>query len=404
MRDHPAGPASLVNLDLGHLEWLEEDFSHTTTLGIVTVDVRGVPATRECGFSQFCQAMRADPVSRARCYSCDAHGGLQAAIDGKPHIYRCHTGLIDLSVPIILDGQYVGAILSGQVRVDRGADDPDFLTKHDLSWRTDPHLRELYEQIPTVPISKVRAAAQTLLTMSQDLTHRVSATKTLPLDLATASRELFDPSLTTLRQALRGDDLPAAIRAVTAHLDSLFAGSCAPLNWDRLDSYHRELYAFADRLGPLASLRLGEVIEQHKKRHPSLDRYTCQIHLESLLYILYDAGQKAKARPKPTISTLLNRIERYPARLWTLRDAATYLGVSTSHASKTFKAFTGQGFASYVSNKRIDRAKLMIATTDQPIVAIAKTLGLLPNYFSRVFKLSTGMSPTQYRAHKGGFT
>jgi len=126
MREQLDDPRRIAVVDLERLYAVEEEFSDATSLAIITVDARGVPVTEQCGFSDFCLEIRKDPIRRMRCYSCDAHGGLQAAIEGRPHIYRCHTGLIDFSVPIIIDDQYVGAILCGQVKIDQRHDDPDF--------------------------------------------------------------------------------------------------------------------------------------------------------------------------------------------------------------------------------------------------------------------------------------
>ena len=45
----------------------------------------------------------------------------------------------------------------------------------------------------------------------------------------------------------------------------------------------------------------------------------------------------------------------------------------------------------------------MLANTDVPIINIALDLSYHePNYFSKVFKKSTGMTPTEYRKERRG--
>ena len=389
------GDSTLVSVvDLERLHAMEEEFSDATTLGIITVDARGVPVTSDCGFSQFCLEIRKDPIRRMRCYSCDAHGGLEAAIEGKPQIYRCHTGLIDFSVPIIINDQYVGAILCGQVKVDQ-ADDPEYLWRHDQSWHKDPYLRDLYDQVTATNIRKVQAAAATLLNLSHDMVQRVTSSVTLPLGVPDEANN--DDSLQALVKSLGQEDLPQAVRMMDAYLDELFADDQKWISFDQMRALDEELLSVGESISPIAKQGVAEAIRRHEKKQRNLDRYTAQIHAETLLHILYDAMLGTDPNKKHTMFALLNTIERYPTRVWTLKDAADYLGISLSHASKTFKSYTGVNFVTYVSDKRIERAKLMVAHTEQPIVRIAKELGFLPNYFSRIFKANTGMSPSEYR-------
>lgn len=44
------------------------------------------------------------------CYSANAHAGLEAAIRKEPYIFRCHEGLVDVAVPIIVNYNYLGVI------------------------------------------------------------------------------------------------------------------------------------------------------------------------------------------------------------------------------------------------------------------------------------------------------
>jgi len=398
MREHPDDPPRIAVVDLERLYTVEGEFSDATSLAVIAVDARGVPVTNHCGFSDFCLEIRKDPIRRMRCYSCDAHGGLQAAIEGRPHIYRCHTGLIDFSVPIIIDDQYVGAILCGQVKIDQRADDPDFLLGHDQSWRQDTHLRDLFDAVPRINIRKVQAAAGTLQTLTQDMVHQATSRVIVPLrpPAPPAPREAGADHLTRLHRHLEQDDLPGAVAATTAYLDGLAAGQGRYIDPQALTGLHDTITAAAKAYGPATARSIADAIERRRRRAP-LNRYSCQVYAESLLHILYDAAGRGHPGRRHTVASLRSLIERYPTRTWTLKDVADYLGVSESHASKSFKAHTGQTFVSYIAAKRLERAKLMVAYTDTPIQRVARELGFLPNYFSRVFKAATGLTPGDYR-------
>lgn len=148
-------------MDVAALAKTLEDFSEATGFATVAVDAQGVPVTEMCAFTDFCRAIRQDPVRRTLCHGCDAYGGLQSLAHGTTQIYRCHAGLVDFSVPITSQNSYVGAILCGQARVPE-LEQPDFLMG-DSPWRGDPTLEQYYEQVPVVGRRRVQAAAQTLL-------------------------------------------------------------------------------------------------------------------------------------------------------------------------------------------------------------------------------------------------
>jgi AraC-like DNA-binding protein len=63
--------------------------------------------------NKFCQIIERTPEGRAACQRCDTVHMTQC---GKGlNIYQCHAGLTDLCVPIVVSGEHVASILSGQV-------------------------------------------------------------------------------------------------------------------------------------------------------------------------------------------------------------------------------------------------------------------------------------------------
>lgn len=55
----------------------------------------------------------------------------------------------------------------------------------------------------------------------------------------------------------------------------------------------------------------------------------------------------------------------------------------------------------YINSQRVDRAAVLLATTDRSIAAVAAAVGILDvNYFPKIFKKQLGTTPTQYRREK----
>jgi sensor histidine kinase YesM len=103
-------------IDVEVLQRIQDSFSDATGLAAVTVDYKGNPITEYSNFSEYCTCVRKDSNNRDCCFQSDAHGGIESARSGKPSIYICHGGLVDLAVPIMVKGNYLGAIMAGQVR------------------------------------------------------------------------------------------------------------------------------------------------------------------------------------------------------------------------------------------------------------------------------------------------
>ncbi|WP_328277933.1 AraC family transcriptional regulator [Sphingobium sp.] len=86
----------------------------------------------------------------------------------------------------------------------------------------------------------------------------------------------------------------------------------------------------------------------------------------------------------------------------TLDELAGVAGLSRSHFSRAFKATTGQGPYRFVTNRRIDRARALLALRHGPgIAAIGQAVGFAnAGVFRRAFLQSVGMTPQQYRKER----
>jgi AraC-like DNA-binding protein/mannose-6-phosphate isomerase-like protein (cupin superfamily) len=82
----------------------------------------------------------------------------------------------------------------------------------------------------------------------------------------------------------------------------------------------------------------------------------------------------------------------------TIEGICEKLHTSRSIFQKRFKAFLGVTPAAYRIEKRIEKAKLLLETTDIPIKEIVIQLGFYDlAYFYKVFERYTSLTPRQYR-------
>lgn len=106
--------------------------------------------------------------------------------------------------------------------------------------------------------------------------------------------------------------------------------------------------------------------------------------------------------PGLTHDTTVDRIKQVLAEdlagALTAADVAARVNLSTSHLTAVFKARTGMPPMQYRTLRRMQRARMLLDTTDRPIAAIARETGY-PDvaYFSRRFHELHEMSPRSYR-------
>lgn len=94
-------------------ETVQDQIARLTGTAIITIDFKGNPITKHSCRTDFCSVIRGNPVSRKRCYRCDALAGLEAVRLEKPYIYLCHCGIVDVAVPVMVGDKYLGAVMFG---------------------------------------------------------------------------------------------------------------------------------------------------------------------------------------------------------------------------------------------------------------------------------------------------
>ncbi len=77
---------------------------------------------------------------------------------------------------------------------------------------------------------------------------------------------------------------------------------------------------------------------------------------------------------------------------------ADQLHLSPKYLSDLLKSLTGKTTQEHIHYQLIEKAKVKLLASDAPVADIAYALGFeYPQYFSRLFKQKTGMSPTTFR-------
>ena len=126
---------------------------------------------------------------------------------------------------------------------------------------------------------------------------------------------------------------------------------------------------------------------------------SCQ-RLEKELFYTYINGEKVQSEVTyhRTLNHILTYIHLHIEAPFTLDGMVDDLRVTKPYLSRLFKQETGQTVMSYVTDVKINRAKVLLRNTHLSILDISERLGYYDSsHFGRVFKKVTGLTPRAFR-------
>lgn len=156
-------------IDINVLQNFQDNFAESMNIASVTVDINGNPVTRPSAYTDFCMNfMHATLIGENRCAESHRKGGEEAAKSGKPHIYKCHAGLIDFAAPILVDGKQIGTILGGQI-LTLPPIDSEFKKIAEEIGVNEGECIEALKKVKIVAEKNVKAAAEVLFIIANAL-------------------------------------------------------------------------------------------------------------------------------------------------------------------------------------------------------------------------------------------
>ncbi|TCK88025.1 histidine kinase/DNA gyrase B/HSP90-like ATPase [Natranaerovirga hydrolytica] len=145
------------------LEDIQEKISKATGLAFVTVDYKGEPVTQLTSFTPFCQKIRQRKEAENICMASDAFGGIQAAATQKPYVYFCPCGLLEIAIPIVIRGHYLGGFIGGQIRCLDAPKDIcrlENVMQHTEDFKQNKEMKKLYNDILSMEYDKFVSIAE----------------------------------------------------------------------------------------------------------------------------------------------------------------------------------------------------------------------------------------------------
>lgn len=146
----------ILNINL--LKEIQNTLSKVTKFTYSAIDFKGNSINDCYNMCKFCKRMINTPKGRILCHAAIVNAAMQASSSQKPYIFICHSGLLEVVFPIIVNDNYVGAITFGKVRTKNDKlKRTENLNCNFKSWVKDPDFLKDFWDTPYIDYDKVEA-------------------------------------------------------------------------------------------------------------------------------------------------------------------------------------------------------------------------------------------------------
>jgi YesN/AraC family two-component response regulator len=114
--------------------------------------------------------------------------------------------------------------------------------------------------------------------------------------------------------------------------------------------------------------------------------------------IYHTVGKNDEKRPTDYATQVKTYIEDHFDQNLSLKSLSDHFHLNASYLSQLFRQRCGKCLTEYIESVRMEKSKNWLETTDMTVAETALRTGYTDaNYFSKVFKKNTGISPTDYQ-------
>ena len=165
-------------IDFKKVDSLLEGFNKSTGFVTAILDLEGNVLSKS-GWRRICTDFhRINALTAKRCTISDTELAGKMALGEKYHFYKCLNGLVDVAVPVVINGDHIANLFSGQFFFEEP--DTAFFVEQAKKYGFDEkkYIKRLKE-VPVVPKDQVKPAMDFLLNMTEMIAemtmHRISA-------------------------------------------------------------------------------------------------------------------------------------------------------------------------------------------------------------------------------------
>lgn len=197
---------------------IQESFAYATGFGVVFTDKEGNHIGPGGNFCRFCNKINETAEGAHYCALSNKHAIEIALENKKPSIYICHAGLVNIEIPLIYDGNCVGAITAGQVLCSEENAYPQDEIASEINWMADPELAAYYREVEIMNCQQIEATTTALSNITNYIIQKLAYSQ-IQEKLARQSEQLLlvENRRIHLEKQLQLARLDALQKQVTPH-------------------------------------------------------------------------------------------------------------------------------------------------------------------------------------------
>jgi ligand-binding sensor protein len=159
-------------IDIKTMSKFLNNFAVSMGMGCGAVDLNGNMIDNGHQFASFCMDYtHSTKIGHNRCAECSKMGGEQASRTGRPYVYKCHAGLIDFAVPIMIEGHQIGSVIGGQI-LTSAPDEAQFRkTAREIGVDEDAYIAAV-KKVDVTAQKKIDAAAELLFIVANSFSNQ----------------------------------------------------------------------------------------------------------------------------------------------------------------------------------------------------------------------------------------
>lgn len=368
----------------------------------------------------YCARLKKHIFTRNECEELHRKSGERAKLLGESYIFSCHSGLNHISFPLIHRDELVASILIGPFLMD--APDSTLVTgimeRHPLT----PVLAlELYDElnsIRVIPPARVNHLSRlvghllsplmpdsraTLMLSREKLYQQSRINETIQMYKEQGipdSQNYFYEKETALLTKVRTGNVREAKGLLNDLLGYVLFHEGGKLDVVRIRAI--ELNTLLSRVAMDCGAKREGIYKLNEQffalmNHEENFDDICY-HLQDMVEGFMNAMFTPNERDNPHIRRALQYMANNYAQPLTLASVAGVLGLSPNYFSVLFRETTGISFREQLMRIRVEEAKQLLLSTDAPLIDIALAAGFPDqSYFSKTFKKITGVTPGKFR-------
>ena len=366
---------------------------------------------------EYCRCFQEGSGRYCPCDKTHSDSCAQARSLGDAYIYLCPAGLTHFVVSVFKDNSFQGSVLAGPIALEF----PDMENVEDVMRKFNISLeyrRKLYTSSSSVPLiepfqarhlSKLLFLLVTNL-MAGETERRMEAQKKSMQQahigefIRLAKEEPVNTSYYADERRLANFMLSGDLEGARAYLNDMLGKIyfTSGNNLDIIKVRCLELISTLSHTMYDAGVNEETVYEMTDKYMRDSSNAKDLTELSYLLMETLELFTNLTFSERVGGSELIRKALAYMSKYYnqdlTLSSVARHVSLNPSYFSNLFKKETGTNFSTYLSNIRIENAKLLLKDSNLALSEIALELGFeSQSYFSKVFKEHEGLTPRQYR-------